>query len=199
MLVEVYSLRAKCGYKRPLKEFYVPKMEPSKASQACWSQICCSILKRICRMLKYGKYDSSFKFRQFFNNYVGKTLHSEFVILTEAFIILSWCILSNEALKYFLNHAKTSKKLLCLMLTHYDDLQLQFQYHKNGFTLIMTSFDFDSFCNFGSFLMDLKDIKEKWCQIETHQSIFWRLFYANFQYGMILSASLSEPLNHHKN
>ena len=40
-------------------------------------------------MLKYGKYDSSFKFGQFFNNYVGKTLHSEFVILTEAFIILS--------------------------------------------------------------------------------------------------------------
>ena len=43
------------------------------------------------------------------------------------------------------------------MLTHHGDLQLQFQCHKNGFTLIMTRFDFDSFCNFGGFLMDLKD------------------------------------------
>ena len=32
MILEVYPLRAQCGYKKPLEEVYVAKMETSKAS-----------------------------------------------------------------------------------------------------------------------------------------------------------------------
>ena len=80
-------------------------------------------------------------------------------------------------------------------------LQLWFQYHENGFTFIIAGFNFDSFLQFWQFFNG--DGKHKGRVTPNWNStgsipIELRLFCANFQYGMILSTSLSEPLNYSK-
>ena len=116
-----YSLRAQCGYKKPLEKVYEAKLETSKVSWTFWSHTCCSILKDI--ILKFsriyecynlftcGEYTSSLKkcifiVHPIFQCIVEKNSYSKTIILTEIFIIIRLLSTSNKVLKYFLNHTK---------------------------------------------------------------------------------------------
>ena len=63
MILERYSLRAQCGYKKPLEEVYVPKMETLKASLNIKKDIYLKFRKshECYYLFTCGKYNSSLK------------------------------------------------------------------------------------------------------------------------------------------